>query len=32
MKYLKEYRTFTTPEEDRINDVLDKINKSGTPL
>jgi len=24
MKYLKEYKTFTSPEEQRINDILDK--------
>lgn len=29
MKYLLEYKTFTTPNEKRINDILDKINKSG---
>lgn len=24
MKHLKEYKTFTTPEEERINDILDR--------
>lgn len=29
MKYLKEYRNYTSPEEQRINDILDKMNSTG---